>query len=494
MEEEQQGLSIQSAIAVLLRRLWWIVIPGLMGPMAAIVISYNVSPVYTSQAFVLVEQPKVSDKFVPPVMNDQLESRLMTLKEQILSRSRLEPIINRLGLYKDPKLSMEDRVERLRAAIEVKALRPEGSNHVPSGFYITASTDDAHTAQDVCSEVLSMFMAENLKIRQQRAAGTTAFLVQQLADSKQQLDARDAKLAEFKRKYIGQLPADEQRNLEILTSTRTRLEAVTQDINQAQQQKLIQESMLAQQLAAHRVSPEAGASPNDLQHELSAAQAQLASLRARYTEGHPDVVKAKKQVEVLQNQLKASKANAEPAPASEDTAQQSPEVTQARVALQLTEQSIQGKRAEQARLDAQVRSLQSSLQLSPAVEEQYKGLTRDYESALQFYNDLLNKKMQSDMATDLERRQEGEQFGVMDAPDLPAKPSFPNRIKFTLAGLGGGLGLGLLLALLMERREDFLRTEESVARVLELPVLVAIGDFKQAEAPALTPAANSRRR
>ncbi len=478
MEEEQQ-FSVQKVAAICKRRFWWIIVPVLVGPLLAIAVSFEVRPVYTSKTFVLVEQPKISDKFVTPMISDQLDTRLMSLKEQILSRSRLEPIIERLGLYKEKtgKLSMEDMVERLRTSIEVKTLRPEDTNRVPTGFYIMASADNAQTAQHVCTEILSLFMEENLKVRQQRAEGTTAFLAAQLDESKRTLDEHDAKLADFKKRYLGQLPTDEQRNLEMLTATRTRLEAVNQELGQLQQQKIIQESMLSQQSNSHKAVQSGAANPSGLQVELTSLQAQLASLRSRYTDDHPDVQKAKAQIEILQKQLKTSKVTTEPLPSKDDTVVDTPEVRQTRVSLRLTEESIRSKLAEQSRLEQQVNSFQSSLQMSPVVEEQYKALTRDHESALQFYNDLLNKKTQSEMATDLERRQEGEQFDVMDAPDLPAKPSFPNRLKFVLAGLAAGFALGIGLALLIERQEDFIRTEEDVVRVLALPVLVGLPEM-----------------
>ncbi len=475
MEEEQQ-FSVQKVAAICKRRFWWIIVPMLVGPLLAIAVSFEVPPVYTSKTFVLVEQPKISEKFVTPMISDQLDTRLMSLKEQILSRSRLEPIIDRLGLYKKTigNLSMEDKVELLSKSIEVKTLRPEDYNRVPTGFYITASADNAQTAQQVCTEILSLFMAENLKVRQQRAEGTTEFLAAQLDESKRTLDEHDAKLADFKKRYLGKLPTDEQRNLEMLTATRTQLEAVTQDLGQLQQQKIIQESMLSQQLNSRKAVQLGAANPSDLQVELTTLQAQLASLRSRYTDDHPDVQKAKAQIAILQKQLKTSKVATELLPLKDDTVVDTPEVRQTRVSLRLTEESIRSKRAEQSRIEQQANSLQSSLQMSPAVEEQYKALTRDYESALQFYNDLLNKKTQSEMATDLERRQEGEQFDVMDAPDLPAKPSFPNRLKFALTGLAAGFALGVGLALIIERQEDFIRTEEDVIRVLGLPVLVGL--------------------
>jgi polysaccharide chain length determinant protein (PEP-CTERM system associated) len=497
MEEDQQ-FSAEKIIAVIRRRFWWIIVPTLIGPLLAFAISFEVRSVYTSRAFVLVEQPKISDKFVTPMISDQLDTRLMTLKEQILSRSRLEPIIERLGLYREKagSASMEDRVERLRKSIEVKTIRPEdySPTRVPSGFYIMASADTAQTAQQVCTEILSMFMEENLKARQQRAEGTTDFLTAQLDESKRALDDHDAKLAEFKRKYLGKLPTDEQRNLEMLTATRARLEAVNLELSQAQQQKIIQQSMLSQQVNSRKSVP-SGASPSDLQVQLSTLRSELASLQARYTDKHPDVIKTKEQIQVLQRQLKASPSSADTSSDKSDAAVDTPEIRQARVSLQLTEGEIRSKLAEQARLEEQVRALQSSLQLSPAVEEQYKALTRDYESALQFYNDLLNKKTQAGMATDLERRQEGEQFSVMDAPDLPGKPSFPDRLKFALAGLAAGLALGIGLALLIERREDFIRTEDDVVRILALPVLVGLPDItpKRPANPAPNRLARSQR-
>ena len=160
---------------------------------------------------------------------------------------------------------------------------------------------------------------------------------------------------------------------------------------------------------------------------------------------------------------------------------------QMRVALRLTEENIRSKRVEQSHLEEQVQALQSRLQLSPVVEERYKALTRDYETALQFYNDLLSKETQSEMSTNLERQQEGEQFGVMDAPDLPANPTFPDRLKFGLSGLGAGFALGIAMALLLERRENFLRTEDDVVKILALPVLISIPEVKPAKNIASLP-------
>ena len=492
MEEEKQ-FGINDALAIVKRRFWWILIPALLGPAVGFGVTYLVRPVYTSKALVFIEQPKVPDKFVPQLITDQLDARLVTLKEQILSRSRLEPIVRNQGLFKDSagSMSMDEMVERLRKSIDVQMLDPAGGTGIPSGFYIKASADSARTAQRVCTEILSLFMAENMKARYDSAQGTTEFLSGQLEQSKNKLDAQDAKLAEFKQKYLGQLPTDEQSNLELLTATRARLEAVNQELSQAEQQKIVQESTLTQLNAREQTNARpvmigtSGVTPSDLERELTDLRSQLVAMQARYTDQHPDVVKIKAQIQALQNQLKASNSkpnpktidtNAVPSP-SDTPVVDTPEQRQLRVALQLTEETIRSKRTEQASLGVQVKNLEARLQLSPLVEEQYKALTRDYDTALVFYNDLLTKKKQSEEATDLEKRQEGEQFGIMDAPDLPANPTFPNRMKFGLGGLGAGLALGLGLAFFHEQRENFIRSGEDAVLILGLPVLGELPDL-----------------
>src|SRR6202043_4156839 len=117
------------------------------------------------------------------------------------------------------------------------------------------------------------------------------------------------------------------------------------------------------------------------------------------------------------------------------------------------------KTKEQEKIQQAIKLYQDRVQSSPVVEQQYKELTRDYQTALDFYNDLLKKRDQSAMATDLEHHQEGEQFRVLDPANLPDKPSFPNRPLFALGGLAGGLGLGLAIAFALEMKDTSMRSE-----------------------------------
>jgi uncharacterized protein involved in exopolysaccharide biosynthesis len=186
------------------------VVPAILGPAIAYAISLKLPNSYTSQALVLIERQRVPDSFVRPVVTEDLNARLGSMQEQTLSRTRLRPIIERYGLFKDNvgQETTEDLVTRMRKAIEltpVKAVVNTGYGDLP-GFYVAVTLDNPRIAQQVCAELTSMFIEEDLHRREQSAQGTTDFLQSQLDDAKRRLDGQDAKLAQFKRKYMGSLP------------------------------------------------------------------------------------------------------------------------------------------------------------------------------------------------------------------------------------------------------------------------------------------------
>jgi uncharacterized protein involved in exopolysaccharide biosynthesis len=243
---------------------------------------------------------------------------------------------------------------------------------------------------------------------------------------------------------------------------------------------LFLEAALSQQIAESKLS-QTGANPDTLAHHLGALQDQLAALRTRYTNDHPDVVKIKNEIAQLQQRMKEEGASAqEPSDARKlglpiDTAQ----AQQLRAQLHQIDVNIQERTAEQSRLQQEIKRVQAKLELTPAVAQQYKALTRDYQTALNIYNDFLKKQNDSEVSRDLVRRQQGEQFRVLDPPSLPQEPIFPNRRLFAFGGLAAGLGFGLGIAVLLETQDTTLRTENDVEHLLKLPTLAVI--------PAVTP-------
>jgi len=473
----QRELRADDYLALVRRRLWLIVIPAMLGSVIGYSGSLLLHERYTSQTLVLVEQQRVPESYVKSVVTEELNERLTTMQQQILSRTRLQPIIEKFGMYKEDlgRVPMEDLLNRLRGGILVTAVRTTGNQPGRvSGFYISFTADNPQLAQQVCAEITSMFMEENIRLREQRAEGTTQFLAKQLEEAKLKLDGQDAKLADFKRRYIGQLPGEEQTNLSLLMALNTQLEGVTQSLNRAQQDKLYLHSILAQQLTRWQAS-QTGSNPQTAEQELAALQSLLVTLEARYTSHHPDVIKLKNDIAQLKRKVAETNTTATPSETPTKAAiSEPPEVLQLRSQLHQLEVTVVQQTREQQRLQQQIKLYQDRVQLSPLVEQQYKELTRDYTNALLFYNDLLSKRNQSEMATDLERRQQGEQFRVMDPPNLPGKPSYPDRRLFAAIGLAVGLMLGLGVAVLLEARDKSLRTERDIEFFLQLPTLALL--------------------
>jgi polysaccharide chain length determinant protein (PEP-CTERM system associated) len=508
-------LSLDDYLGILKRRWLLIVIPAVILPIVALAITYRLTPTYTSQTLVLIDSPKVPDEYVKPVIETNLDSRLASMKEQILSRSRLEPIIKQYDLG-DPKSDMDSRIDKVRNDITIKPIRSEisGAGGLP-GFFIFFKAGDPHTAQQVCRQITSLFLTESVKSREQSAEGTTAFIQEQLDDAKNNLDAQDAKLAAFQRENIGALPEDQEANMNMLTTLNSQLDASTQEITQLEQQRSYREALLAQQGQGAAVAPPepgqkapprlTGQATPEQSAELQRLQAELADLSARYTPDYPDVVATKRKIadlkkEISQNGTPASAANAG-GPALHV---ESPATQQLHAQINAIDDAIQQKRRVQAKLQGEIGTYQGRLQASPLVSAKYKELTRDYTTAQQFYDSLLNKKQNSQMAQDLEHQQQGEQFRIMDDANLPDSPTFPNRVHFALGGLALGIALGIAIVALLEFRDKSLRSERDVWAFTKLPTLGIIalsagttntstngrGWFKRRLKPANPPLAN----
>jgi polysaccharide chain length determinant protein (PEP-CTERM system associated) len=475
----QRELTPADYMAMLRRRWVLIVVLALIGPPLAYAISRILPEKFRSQTLVLIEQPTVSNKIVESLDTSDINQRLSSMQQQILSRSRLEPIIRQFNLYPQDvnRKSMDELVARLQKTIEVTPILPmtETRTQQLPGFYIAVTLDNARNAQEVCTAVTSLFIEQNLRLRQEHSEVTTEFLGQELASAKASLDEQDGKLAAFKSGHIGELPDDEQTNLNLLTGLTSQLDASTQALARSQQDKTFAESLLSQQLAAWQAS-QTGQNPETLEQQLIALQTRLANLQSTYTEDHPDVIRAKHDIAVIQKKIADSDGpNKAPATGKNPKSSLEPaQIQQLRAQVHSDDVMIAAKTKEQEQIKKQIGLYQGRIQSSPGVEQQYKELTRGYQTALESYNELQKKRDNSAMASNLERKQEGEQFSVLDPANLPDKPSFPNRPLFALGGLGGGLALGLGIAFFLEMKDTSFKTERDVEFSLHLPVLAMV--------------------
>ncbi len=462
-----------------LKRWWWILpLTTIFFAAAGILAAMVLPKKYTSQTMVLVESPTVSAKLVEPVITEDLSRRLSSMQEQILSNSRLQPIIEKFGLYPNMrgKAHMEDLVDRLRSSVKVTPLEPMAGtqNRQIPGFYVSVTFNDGQLAQQICTEITSMFMEQNARDRQLQTKDTTEFIQQRLDEAKKKLDDEDAKLAEFKRKNLGSLPEEEQSNLSLLTGMNTQLESNTQALSRAQQDKTFNESLLAQQEVAFKQKTVGVTDPETTDQQLTALQDQLVSLEAKYTPEHPDVVKTKRAIEELKKHMEAQKAGAPEPTAAKANSPEPPQLQTLRAKVRQDDQNIIDLTKAQAKIQNDIRVLQGRVQESPVVEQQFKDITRDYQTASEDYNDLLKKHNSSELANHLENQEESEQFKIFDPPSLPSQPSFPNKLLFAGGGLGGGFAVGLGILYLLAMLDKSLHNERDVEIGLKLPLLVSI--------------------
>jgi uncharacterized protein involved in exopolysaccharide biosynthesis len=452
----------------------------------SVAVTFFVTPRYTSRALVQVAPQVLPQGYVKPIVTEKLADRIATLEQRVMTRARLLPIIERFKLTRDE--SLDKVVDQVRTNISVAPAEPGSSpssssnskkkvldrNDVP-GFYVLFTWDNARLAQQICSEVTSMILDENVKIREQVGQNTTEFLSRQLEQAKHDLDLLDSQLANFKREHLGRLPGEVENNLKILEGLTSQLDASTQALNQAQQEKSFSESLLAQETAAWRSTQEAPNLPS-LREQLINLKNQVVTLRTRYTDEHPDVVKARKDIAEIQQELRETTAEDEKAHSILESRvkMEPPEVLRLREKIHQEDIAMDRATAEQSRLKEQINSYQGRLALSPDVEEQYKKLTRDSETAHSIYASLLTNEKSAEIQTAMEREQQGEQIKLLEAASLPDSPIFPVRWMFALGGCVAGLALGVGLVFLQETTDRSLRTQDDVENLLNLPALASV--------------------
>src|SRR5579864_4747029 len=483
---ESRELTMDDYLAMLRRRARVILIPAVLAPVVGFLISYAFPPKYTSQSTILVERQKVPENMVQPVVSEDWTARVATLQQQVLSQTQLQPIVQKIYPNKSGQ-EMSQIIDDIRENMTVEPVvsdlsltsgtlkkKPGQSSPVP-GFTVSFTAANAREAQQICNELTSLMVTENLKEIQATAQGTSDVLDRGIEDGKRNLDNQDSKLAAFKKQYMGQLPGDEDNNIKLLAGLNSQLDAYTQALNRAEQDRAYAQSLLSQQLAAWS-SSQTSMNPENLQKQLAELQSQLMTLQARYTDDHPDVVKTKNDIAEVKRKLKEMNSASAPDAGNTDkgSASEPAEIKQLRLQIHQYDQSIAQATREQKLLQDQIRTYQGRLSLSPGVEERYKALMRDYETAQKFYNDLLAKKNESEMQTDMERRQQGEQMSLLNPANPPDSPSFPNRLLFAGGGLAAGLTFGMGLAIWLELRDKAIRTEQDVVAILELPTLVSV--------------------
>lgn len=489
MEEELQEagapIEFSEIKGIVRRRRWEFLSAFFLGWLLVWGASWMIPSTYRSGTLILVEQPSVPEKYVVSNIDADIQQQLDSITQQILSRTRLLRIIDSLGLYaKDRKrMSDDDLVERMRKDIEIELVR--GDDRKLSAFNIYYDSRDPKMAQATTKELAELFMTENVAQRQKRSADTTNFLEDQLEQARQNLAMQEAKMREFKDRHIGELPTQTTSNLQILSGLQNQVQADEDSLNRAKQQSTYLESLLNQYRTLDRgtSTSEGGASELDLiDKQLDQLRTQLADLQAHYTDKHPDVRKTKEQIARVEKTREriiadmksgASNASAQP-PDAAPSGPKSTAILEMESQLKANRVEVATRQQEIKELQAKISQYQGRLNMAPVMEQQFADITRDYDQSKADYETLLKKKNESEMATDLEKTEQGEHFRMLDPPNLPVKPSKPKRLVFLGAGLAVGIVLGGALAMGKEMLSGKIYSEREIRKRVPFEVIAEI--------------------
>jgi polysaccharide chain length determinant protein (PEP-CTERM system associated) len=447
---------------------------------------------YRSEALILVEQQKIPEHYVTSNVILGLEERLDQMTQQMLSRTRLQQLIQQFGLYPRERMRMplDDVIDKMRLHSRVELVPTPGKAGGTTAFRIRYSYSDPKTAQRLTNEFTSMFIEENLQARTQQSMGTTIFFEAELEQAKKDLEEQEERVRVYKLRYIGELPEQLGSNLQMLAIEESQLHASNSALDRAEQQRVYLESLRSANQALKKSlsdSPAQGglwqsppsSTPKGLAAALLEAKRKLTDLAMIYTPQHPDIRALKYQI----SQLETLVPKVEPdAPLNEGATRETPSPLQAadpgfietESRLKALSVEIENHKKDAKRIRTQVDDLRQRLGVTPVREQQLAEVTRNYENSKANYQSLLQKKRQSELATNLEKRQKGEQFRILDSASLPKKPDEPTREEVILLGWLAGLAAGVTIAAILELLDKRIRTEADVQAFGDYPVLASI--------------------
>lgn len=470
---EQQPKNFSDYTEILKRRKWSLILPAMGVFLLTAVTAFVIPPVYQATSTILIEEQEIPRDYVISAVTSFAEQRLQTINQRIMSTSRLLEIINRFNLYPEyrDKWTTEEIVDKMRKkdikmetiSVDVVDRRTGRPTAATIAFTLSFRGKDPGQVQQVANVLASLYLEENLKVRERQAEGATRFLEDEMKKAKGHLDELEAKIAPYKSLHVSELPEVLQVNMQMLDRVERDLDRSTDELRSLKEK----ESYLQAQLAT--LPPDATSQDKMLLKEL---RAKLVQLRSRYSEQYPDVIKMKSEIAELEKRIESGVGSPKPADKADNPAY---------VTLSSQLASVQSDIESNKRVNrdlAQKRDFyRKKIERTPRVEEGYKSLLVDRNNTQAKYDDLTRKYMEARVSSGLEKEQMGEKFTLIDPARLPEKPVIPNIPVMLLIGVVLGMGAGVGTASVREFNDNSVRSPDDLGRETALPVLASIPDI-----------------
>lgn len=420
---------------VLRRHISLLILVSVVLSAAAVVMIALLPDVYQATTTILVDPQKIPERYVASTVTSDPNDHLNTLKQQVLSTSRLQEIIDRDHLFLTLRRTMtrEEVLNFMRKKIKIEL--KQGSDQGLSSFTITYEDRDRAAVATIANQLAASFIDWNLQVRQQQATDTTQFLSTELEQAKRSLELQESQLEAFRLKHVGSTPDQLDGNLQTISRLQTQVQSNADAISRLDEERI----MLTQARTPNTADVASLTERDRLTLDKHRLENELWKLRREFTDTYPDVVLVKGQLQSVTARLAAM-----PAPTGENNAHYD-SVTQAR--LTVIARELERHRSQQTALEQAISSYQSKVDTVPVLETQLTELTRNYETSRQNYQSLLDKRMSAGMSQDLERKQQAEHFIVLDEAKTPEKPIRPKRVLLMLGAASGSLLLTLVAIL-----------------------------------------------
>jgi polysaccharide biosynthesis transport protein len=480
---------------------------------------------YRSTGTILIEEQEIPSDMVRSTISSYADQRIQVITQQVMTRANLVQIVDKYGLYTGYRRThtTEDTLDRLRKDIKLDILKADvidqrnGTKTTATiAFTLSYDGETPGGAQKVANELVSLYLNENLKNRQEKTAETSTFLSEEATKLSQHISETEKKLAAFKSKNMGRLPELVALNMQLRDRTDNELKEVERDLLSMDERKFYLESQLAQikpntplisasgerildsgerlktleaqyaslsgvysashpdivkmrrEIAALKKETGGSAAPQESAKKLIGLRADLATARDKYSDDHPDIIKLRKSIAALEADQTTSNA---PAPIVQP---ENPAYIALQAQLDATLSGMKNLRAKQAELKAKMGSYEQRLVETPQVEREYLDLTRDQETSVARYREIKVKQAQAQISQELEKDRKGERFSLIDPPQLPEQPSSPNRPAIFLLGVLLSMAGGVTSAAVLESVDHSVRSSTALAELLEVPLLAVI--------------------
>jgi len=449
------------------RKKWRIIAIALVIALLTSTVAYFLPNQYRASTIVVVDPSKVA-AFVKSTATLSAAERLALLQQQILSDTRLAQVIDEMGLYSDLKKveTMDLILVRMRKDILVEPV--VYSNKDLQAFKLSFVAQNPNTAARVANRLTSLFIDENLRARQEEVGGTTEFFSHELDKARENLAEKARKLEQLKTRYASDLPEAQNVHLQALSTAQLEMREQMDAVTRAQQEKTYLQAALGESpkvVDLDSASSDAGTA--DMQEQLGRLEGGLSNLRARYGADYPDVVKRQAEIAALKRQIseqeKSGGSAAKPGPMK-----RSNPVIESQIAA--LDQEIQTHLDREKELKSKIDYHESKLEGAPTVAGQIAAATREYDNAEEDYKQVQDHKFAADVSADVEARQKGERFVILEPAQPPTHPYQPKRLLIDLLALVAGLPIGVFAVIGLEMLDNTIKTEQEINDRLRVPV------------------------